>query len=144
MRFCMGIETFVNSISCTMCECECECECIEQARGFMMFMCDVIRFMWQHKRVFCIPIVWTANSISKILFRKLFCLRMKCTQYFSHSNAIWIHRIYLRMRVDGNFPKSIKEIAMNIACTIHSFPNFLLLFLSCELFHLLQGHAIGR
>lgn len=76
------------------------------------FMCDVMmRFMWQHKRVFCIPIIWT--QFQKFYLENCFAFVWNVSSIFPI--AMWI-------RVDGNFPKSKrKNRYYYIACTILTF-----------------------
>lgn len=63
--------------------------------------------MWQHKRLLRIPIVWTSELHFEILFRKLFCLRMKMSWIF----PIAMLEIYSGMRINVQFPQIDKKVA---------------------------------
>lgn len=88
MRFCMGIETFVNSISHMGCVHEGVSGSVANEWDNVWGSCN---FLWQVATqtllCFVFPSFERAHSISKILFRKLFSLLMKMSWIFPHSNA---------------------------------------------------------
>lgn len=101
MPFCMGIETFVNSIS------------------HMAYVHGGVANKWDDvyevhvilcgntNVCFVFPSFELVNSISKILFRKLFCLRMKMSWIF----PIAMLEIYSGMRINVQFPQIDKKVA---------------------------------
>lgn len=122
MRFCMGIKTLANSILLMRSKRK------RTGRGtYKVHVWCVMRFMWQHKRVFCIPIVSRTQFHEQKFYLENCSAFLACEVYSNFTRSTGIH---VRIKGDGNFVKQKQQQKLLLLCVYDLFFPHHLTFIS--------------